>query len=572
MNIVKQSLYLCIGALLLLLGLQGAQSLWQVSRLSGAAEAIATSSAVSNQSQTLGALFVRADEQFKAATAFVDAATMAEHRKAVLDSITQLRSTAAAIQAAAQGDTQALAVDAARQVDQWAALAGQHLSSEGQTELPSYHRLEGAGAALTGKIAELVARSHEAELAAMAVAASSARSAWFWTIGELVLAIGLGLGLGWYALSSLRRQIGGDPAEVAAIANAVADGDLSIEIRTAGIPEGSVMAATARMQRSLRETVQRVRQISLCLSEGAGEIASGNADLSARTEQQASALEKTASTMTQLGQTVRHNAESSREADQLARGASTIATRGGEVVGQVVHTMQDINSSSRKIVDIITVIDGIAFQTNILALNAAVEAARAGEQGRGFAVVASEVRSLAQRSADAAKEIKSLITASVEQVEQGSDLVDQAGSTMQEIVAAVQRVTAIMSEISGASEQQSAGVSQVAGAVTEMDQATQQNAALAEQSAAAAESLKAQTQQLVEAMAVFRMDTAAQAASRAGPDTWNGADRRGPDRAKNVVRAPFSARADRPGAAAPQQESTSLAAPARTGTDDWETF
>jgi len=235
------------------------------------------------------------------------------------------------------------------------------------------------------------------------------------------------------------------------------------------------------------------------------QIAFGNQDLSARTELQASALQETASTMDQLGQTVRHNAENAQQAKKLAESASSVAMQGGQVVGQVVHTMKDINASSRKISDIIAVIDGIAFQTNILALNAAVEAARAGEQGRGFAVVASEVRSLAQRSAGAAKEIKSLITASVEQVEQGSSLVDQAGQTMDEIVGAIKRVADIVGDISVASQEQSRGVEQVGQAITQMDQSTQQNAALVEESAAAAESLKGQASQLVEAMAVFKL-------------------------------------------------------------------
>ena len=207
----------------------------------------------------------------------------------------------------------------------------------------------------------------------------------------------------------------------------------------------------------------------------------------------------------QLGSTVRQNADNARQANQLALSASTVAVKGGEVVGQVVGTMKGINDSSKKIVDIISVIDGIAFQTNILALNAAVEAARAGEQGRGFAVVASEVRNLAQRSADAAREIKSLITASVARVEQGSALVDQAGATMEEVVKSIRRVTDIMGEISSASSEQSQGVSQVGEAVSQMDQVTQQNAALVEESAAAAESLKQQAQQLVSAVAVFKL-------------------------------------------------------------------
>ncbi len=311
--------------------------------------------------------------------------------------------------------------------------------------------------------------------------------------------------LGWALMRSVSRQLGADPSEAAATVNAVAAGDLTVQIRLLPGDTRSLMAALARMRDSLAKVVAEVRSNSESVATASAQIAQGNHDLSGRTEQQASALEETAATMEQLGATVRKNADSAKQANQLAQGASTVAAQGGDVVGKVVVTMQDINSSSRQISDIISVIDGIAFQTNILALNAAVEAARAGEQGRGFAVVASEVRSLAQRSAEAAKEIKLLITRSVEQVEQGTSLVDQAGQTMSEIVGSIQRVTDIVAEISAASAEQSSGVSQVGEAVTQMDQATQQNAALVEESAAASASLQGQAQQLVNAVAVFKL-------------------------------------------------------------------
>jgi methyl-accepting chemotaxis protein len=264
------------------------------------------------------------------------------------------------------------------------------------------------------------------------------------------------------------------------------------------------MALKATLAR-VQDSVSIVRSGAFSIETASAEIAQGNNDLSARTEQQASALEETASSMEELSSTVRQNADNARQGNQLALSASAVAVKGGDVVGQVVETMKGINESSRRISDIIQVIDGIAFQTNILALNAAVEAARAGEQGRGFAVVASEVRSLAGRSADAAKEIKTLINTSVERVEQGTALVDQAGATMTEVVSAIRRVTDIMGEISAASSEQSSGVAQVGEAITQIDQATQQNAALVEQSSAAAESLKGQAQQLVGAVAVFKL-------------------------------------------------------------------
>jgi methyl-accepting chemotaxis protein len=304
---------------------------------------------------------------------------------------------------------------------------------------------------------------------------------------------------------SLLRSLGAEPAALGRAAQKVAGGDLGPVAGSADAPRDSVLASLAVMQASLATIVGQVRSASESIATGSAQIAHGNMDLSQRTEVQASALQQTAATMDELGATVRNNADNAQQANQLALNASSVAGQGGEVVGRVVETMRGINASSKKIADIIAVIDGIAFQTNILALNAAVEAARAGEQGRGFAVVASEVRNLAQRSAEAAKEIKSLITGSVAQVEEGTALVDQAGTTMDEIVRAIRRVSDIVGEITAASAEQSSGVTQIGQAVSQMDQATQQNAALVEESAAAAASLKRQSEQLVEAVAVFRL-------------------------------------------------------------------
>ena len=289
-------------------------------------------------------------------------------------------------------------------------------------------------------------------------------------------------------------------------AQAIADGDLSVALPASGSDEvGQLIDAMRRMQSNLADIVTRVRGNAETVATASAEIAQGTNDLSSRTEEQAGALEQTAASMEQLGTTVSQNSDNARQANQLAQSASDVALKGGVVVGQVVETMKGINDSSRRIADIIGVIDGIAFQTNILALNAAVEAARAGEQGRGFAVVAGEVRSLAQRSSEAAREIKGLISASVERVGQGSLLVDQAGATMAEVVSSIRRVTDIVGEISNASVEQAGGVAQIVEAVNHMDQTTQQNAALVEQSASASESLKAQAQELVNAVAVFRL-------------------------------------------------------------------
>jgi methyl-accepting chemotaxis protein len=344
--------------------------------------------------------------------------------------------------------------------------------------------------------------NNEKEYAASVASYSQARNL---LIGANVVTLTLAILLGWLISRSLIVQLGAEPGEAAALAHSVAEGDLSVRINLKAGDSTSLMAQLKAMQESLAKVVSGVRQNADSVATASAQIAQGNHDLSGRTEQQASALEETAASMEELGSTVKLNADNAKLANQLAQSASTVAILGGEVVAQVVDTMKGINDSSKKIADIISVIDGIAFQTNILALNAAVEAARAGEQGRGFAVVASEVRSLAGRSADAAKEIKSLISASVERVEHGTALVDKAGTTMTEVVSSIRRVTDIMGEISAASAEQSAGVSQVGEAVMQMDQVTQQNAALVEESAAAAGSLTQQAQQLVQAVAVFKL-------------------------------------------------------------------
>jgi methyl-accepting chemotaxis protein len=334
------------------------------------------------------------------------------------------------------------------------------------------------------------------------------------TSGAGLLAVALSVVAGLWLVRSVTRPL----LQAVYVADEVAKGDLTHTINTNGHDEiADLIRGMAKMQDSLSTVVNRVRISSDHLATASAEIASGNSDLSSRTETQASALEETAASMEELGATVKKNSDSAQLANKLAINASDVAARGGVVVGQVVETMKGINDASRKIADIIGVIDGIAFQTNILALNAAVEAARAGEQGRGFAVVASEVRSLAGRSAEAAKEIKVLISASVERVEQGTVLVDQAGTTMTEVVSSISRVTDIMGEISASSQEQSSGVAQVSQAVSEIDKTTQQNAALVEEMAAAAESLKTQAQELVQAVAIFHVNGGPKALSYCTP-------------------------------------------------------
>ncbi|MBC7574189.1 MAG: HAMP domain-containing protein [Herminiimonas sp.] len=322
------------------------------------------------------------------------------------------------------------------------------------------------------------------------------------------------------------------------LADAVAKGDLTMQVENHGNDETArLLTSLKAMQENLSRVVAGVRENAERVATGSAQIAEGNMDLSQRTEEQASGLEETASSMEELGSTVRQNADNAKQANQLALSASKVAIEGGAVVSQVVETMKGINDASKRIADIISVIDGIAFQTNILALNAAVEAARAGEQGRGFAVVASEVRNLAQRSAGAAKEIKDLIGTSVDRVSEGTTLVDKAGETMIEIVDSIKRVTDIMAEISAASTEQSAGVGQVCEAVSQMDQATQQNAALVEQSAAAAENLKDQARALVQSVSVFRLEPHENLGAN---ESRAVSERRGPNRASNVTRPAFN--------------------------------
>lgn len=324
-----------------------------------------------------------------------------------------------------------------------------------------------------------------------------------------VVALAIGVGVACVVTKTIRRALGGEPHEAYVIAKSIAEGDLTVPIALDGNDRDSVMFAMKQMRDSLVAIVSQVRTSTDAIASASSQIASGNTDLSSRTEQQAASLEETAASMEELTSTVRQNAENARRANKLATTASEIAVKGGTVVSVVVHTMEDINEASRKIVDIISVIDGIAFQTNILALNAAVEAARAGEQGRGFAVVATEVRSLAQRSAAAAKEIKTLIGNSVEKVEGGSKLVRDAGNTMSEVVESVMRVTDIMSEITAASQEQASGIEQVNRAVTQMDEATQQNAALVEQAASASNSMQVEAARLAQTVRVFTLSAGA---------------------------------------------------------------
>ncbi len=409
-----------------------------------------------------------------------------------------------------------------------------------------------------GELAALESRlSHEASDAASSAYESAQRL----MIILGVIALLAGVTAAWFITRSLTQQLGGEPSTAVEIASRIAAGDLDVQIDTRAGDSSSLMYAMKSMREKLADIVRNVRNGTDTIATASSQIAAGNLDLSSRTEQQAASLEETASSMEELTSTVRQNAENAGQANQLAINASEVAQRGGHVVSEVVQTMEQINASAKKIVDIIGVIDGIAFQTNILALNAAVEAARAGEQGRGFAVVATEVRSLAQRSAAAAKEIKSLIGDSVDKVESGSKLVAEAGSTMDEVVASVRRVTDIIAEISAASNEQSAGIEQVNQAITQMDQVTQQNAALVEEAAAAADSLQEQAGNLSDVVSVFRVAGLGQAAARA---------------AKKKTGSTVNALPQRKATAAAPVVRTVAPAPKKVaaggGADEWEEF
>ncbi len=378
-------------------------------------------------------------------------------------------------------------------------LSAKNLSASDDASMLAYGKLSAQAEALVVGVSKI-----ESLLAPAAERASSRMKLMLAVTAALAVIAMVSVGA--VAIGMTNERLGGRPDAVRALAVQLAAQDLTVHVPPPlGSRSDTLVDALRAIRDNLGEVVGRVRSSADSLAAAAGEMSTGNRDLSVRTEEQAGVLSQTSQTMLALDQTVRANAQRAREADELARQASDIASTGGNVVGQVVHTMREINESSKQIAEIIGVIDGIAFQTNILALNAAVEAARAGEQGRGFSVVASEVRSLAQRSAEAAKQIKSLIGTSVHQVEQGSSLVDRAGATMQEVVGAIQRVSTIVGEISTASEVQSRSVAAVGDTVSQMEQTTQQNAALVEQSAAATENLAAQASRLVDTVAVFKL-------------------------------------------------------------------
>ena len=450
------------------------------------------------------------------------------------------------------------------------AIALRRAVNEGKDKIESVVALEQAGVGKQGMDAMrgLISQIQNAESVLLDkrskdVAAQQESTNMMIIVGGII-AVLLGITGAWLITRSVLAQLGGEPSDAVAIVGRIAAGDLTVAVDTKAGDQSSLLFAMKAMRDSLVNIVSQVRTGTDTIDTASGQIASGNLDLSSRTEQQASSLEETASSMEELTSTVKQNADNARQANQLAISASEVAVKGGAVVSQVVDTMGSINASSKKIVDIIGVIDGIAFQTNILALNAAVEAARAGEQGRGFAVVASEVRNLAQRSAAAAKEIKTLIGDSVEKVDIGAKLVDQAGSTMQAIVNSIRSVTDIMSEITAASQEQISGIEQINQAIMQMDEVTQQNASLVEEAAAAAASLQEQAGNLAQVVSVFKITAARM------PVKPSLQEARRPVRLVSTSLIPVAARSPNPELRARATQATKRVATATA--NDWEEF
>ncbi len=505
MNLVK-SLVLCIGALLLIIGLQGVSSLWQNRQLIDATSYVVSTTNLSSTVRQLQQEFLELENHYLKVVGFVDPAQTQAGLDAFRAAKSSVEQRLVELSKNANESTSEQSKEIVDVVNDWLKMAENHLTREGVTELAAPFLLDAARQQFDGQVASLITQSSALATTTGDNAIVMAKRAADWTMGLLAVGLVLGLLFGTFSIRRLQREIGGDVAVVASIANAVANGDLTRKINTHKAHEQSVLAATARMQQSLIDTVSQVRTISAEVSESATKIAADSNDLCQRTEVQAVALEQTSKSMRALGETVKVTAEKAANASELAQQAETAAGQGGESISETIVTMDNVRESAENIVSITSIIDGIAFQTKLLALNAAVEAARAGEQGTGFAVVASEVQNLAHRTASAAQDIAELIAKSVERVESGSSLVNAAGETITDIVSKTSDVSSMMEYIKTASEQQNTGVVSVSETVLDLDRTTQKNAILAQHSAEASSNLQAQVQELTNAVSFFELD------------------------------------------------------------------
>lgn len=536
MNIVKQSLYLCIGVLMLLIALQGTQSLWQVSRLSSATESIADSSALSAESQALWTAFVETDELFRTASSFVDSDNAALNLARFDTRTAELSALAERMQALAHSELKGAVKDIAKGVTEWSVLAATHLGDKEVTELPSPHLLDEARDRLRSQIADLVRTSSAQAALTVSESRDTASSALIWTIFELLIALAIGLALGWFALSSLRKQLGGEASEVARVAHALAQGDLATELQHTQIPAGSVMAALVTTQGNLRRIVGAIAHTADGVVGAASEVAAASGRIADSSRTQNDSVTATAAAVEQLVEAINRVSEHAAGAGDRARHANGLASSGREVVDKSVQDMREIAASvneSSALIDalhekssnigaIVGVIQEVAARTNLLALNAAIEAARAGDQGRGFAVVADEVRKLAERTTTATAEIVGMVsqiregtshavstmTASEQGVVVGVGNSDAVAQALERISAGVRETLENVASITEASAQQRQSSALVSTSVEQITRMTEQNTAAAQQVESSASSLNEMARELQQHIAAFRLPAA----------------------------------------------------------------
>lgn len=505
MNLAKKSIVFCIAVLIGLVALQGLQALWLFDRLARGNQAIERSNNVSLLARQVRAEFQEVQGTLNEFLALIDVESLQAQRDSFNRQADNLAATLTAL-SRATGSDQARQMDDVRQTaDRWLEMARVHVNATGATELPSFHRLQAERDRLGARIDTLMQNSMDIATAAIDAGTRAAERGFWLTIALMLIGLTVGIVLGRVTIRLLHRQLGADASEVARIANTVADGDLDSHFDASAVPDGSVMAAMERMRVSLRTAVSQVRVISVDLKAQADAIVLDNESLNAKVRQQFQTLESTLRTVRELGEKIQDNVTTSRKVQDLSTHASGITSQTGEVVSRTVSTMGEIDDSSKRISEIVGIIDSIAFQTNLLALNAAVEAARAGDQGKGFAVVATEVRNLAQRSAKAAQEIKDLISTSVRQAGIGSSLAGEAGESMQEVVDSIRKVSEEMAGVHRSGEFQQDAVTNVSAEINSLDDVIKQATGLIDKNVAAIESLRQTGDHLLDAMNFFSL-------------------------------------------------------------------